>query len=51
LDKAYPIHVDDIHKMTGLSMEGQDVTQGFQGSGKHGHKKGEINLYDKYGTR
>jgi hypothetical protein len=51
LDKAYPIHVEDIHKLTGLSMEGKDVTQGFQGSGKHDHKKGEISLYDKYGTR
>jgi hypothetical protein len=51
LDKAYPIHVEDIHKLTGLSMEGKDVSQGFQGSGKHDQKKGEINLYDKYGTR
>jgi len=25
LYKAYPIHVDEIHKMNGLSMEGKDV--------------------------
>jgi hypothetical protein len=31
-------------------MEGEDVTKGFQGSGKHGRKKGELNLYDKFGT-
>jgi len=26
-------------------MDGEDVTKGFQGSGKHGNKKGEINLF------
>jgi hypothetical protein len=42
LDKAYPIHIKYIHKLISLSMEGKDVTQGFQGSGKHNCKKGEI---------
>jgi hypothetical protein len=50
LDQAYPIHVEDIHMLTGFSMEGQDVTDGFQGSGKHGKKKGELSLYEKYDT-
>jgi hypothetical protein len=36
LDKAYIIHVEDIHKLMGLSMDGKYVSQGFQGSGKHG---------------
>lgn len=40
LDQEYPIHVDDIHLLTGLSMEGQDVTDAFQGTGKHGRRKG-----------
>jgi hypothetical protein len=29
LDKAYPIHIEDIHNFISLSMEGKDVTQGF----------------------
>lgn len=32
-------------------MEGQDVTEAFQGSGKHGRKKGELSLYQRFGTR
>jgi hypothetical protein len=40
LDQAYPIHVDDIHNLIGLSMEGQYVKDGFQGSGKHGSQEG-----------
>jgi hypothetical protein len=51
LDRKYPIHVDDIHQLIGLSMEGEDVSKGFQGLGKHRRKKGELNLYDKFGTR
>jgi len=51
MDKTYPIHLEDIYKLTGLSMEGRDVTQGFQGSGKNDRKKGELNLYDKNGTK
>jgi hypothetical protein len=45
------IHMEDIHQLTGLSMEGDDVTKGFQGSRKHGKKKGEPTLYDKFNTR
>jgi hypothetical protein len=36
LDKGYPIHVMDIHQLIGLSMDDQDVMDGFQGLGKHG---------------
>jgi hypothetical protein len=50
LYQAYPIHVWDIHILIGLSMQGQDVTEGFQILGKHGKKKGELRLYEKYGT-
>jgi hypothetical protein len=32
LDREYPIHVHDIHQLTGLSIESEDVTGGFQGS-------------------
>jgi len=51
LDKGYPIHVEDIHQLTWLSMDAQDVTDGFQGSRKHGHKKGTLTLYKKYNTQ
>jgi hypothetical protein len=50
LDKGYPIHVEDIHQLTGLSMTGQNVSDDFQGSGKHGRKKGTLSLYELYGT-
>jgi hypothetical protein len=43
--------VEDIKKLTGLSMEGQDVAQEFQGSEKHDRKKGEVRLYEKYRTK
>lgn len=32
LDRDYPIHAQDIHKLTGFSMEGQDVTDAFHGA-------------------
>jgi hypothetical protein len=51
MENAYPIHVVEIHKLRGLSMDGKYVSQGFQGSWKHDQKKGKLNLYDKYGTR
>ena len=50
LDREYSMHVQYIHRFTRLSMEGQDVTQGFQGAGKRGRKKDEPSLYQKYGT-
>jgi hypothetical protein len=42
LDKWYPIHAEDIQQLTGLSSQGEDVSKGFQGPGKHGKKKGEL---------
>jgi hypothetical protein len=32
-------------------MDDQDVIDGFQGLGKHGHKKGTLSLYEKYNTQ
>jgi hypothetical protein len=29
-----------------LSLEGEDVSKGFQGPSKHGKKKGELSLYE-----
>jgi hypothetical protein len=33
LDKAYPIHVEDIHKLTGMSMEGRMLQMDFRARG------------------
>jgi hypothetical protein len=51
LDQRYLIHADDIHQLTGLSLEGEDVSKGFQGPSKHGKKKGEVSLYEKFHTQ
>jgi hypothetical protein len=51
LDRRYPIHVEDIHQLTGLSLEGEDVSKGFQGPNKHDKKKGEPNLYERFHTQ
>jgi hypothetical protein len=51
LDMIYPIHVEDIHQLTGLSWEGEDVSKGFQGSSKHDKKKEKIILYECYHTQ
>jgi hypothetical protein len=51
LDKRYPIHVEDIQQLTGLSSQGEDVSKGFQGPDKHGKKKGELNLYEKFNMK
>jgi hypothetical protein len=39
LDKRYPIHAEDIQQLTGLSFQGEDVSKGFQGPGKHEKRK------------
>jgi hypothetical protein len=46
LETIYPIHAKDIHQLTELSIEGEDVSKGFQGPSKHGKKKGEPSLYE-----
>ena len=51
LDKWYPIHAEDIQQLTGLPSQGEDVSNGFQGPGKHGKKKGELSLYEKFNTK
>jgi hypothetical protein len=43
--------MEDIHQLIGISMEGDDVIKGFQGSRKCSRKKGEPTLYDKFNTR
>jgi hypothetical protein len=50
LDKRYPIHAEDIHELTGLSLEGEDMSKGFQGLNKNDKKKGEPNLYERFHT-
>jgi hypothetical protein len=35
----------------GLSSQGEDVLKRFQGPSKHGKKKGEPNLYEKFNTK
>jgi hypothetical protein len=42
--RAYPIHVEDIHKLKGLSMEGKDVTQIFQGLGSMTTRRESLSL-------
>jgi len=51
LDKWYRIHSQDIQQLTGLSSQGEDVLKGFQGPSKHGKKKGELILYEKFNTK
>jgi hypothetical protein len=50
LHRRYPIHVEDIHHLTELSLEGEDISKGFQGPRKDGKKKGEVSLYEKLHT-
>jgi hypothetical protein len=45
------IHVEDIHQLIGLSLEGEDVSKGFQGPRKHGKRKGKVSLYEKFHTQ
>jgi hypothetical protein len=51
LDKAYPIYVENIHKITSLSMEGHAVIDGFHGLWKHEYKREELSIYEIYGTK
>jgi hypothetical protein len=51
LDKRYPIHTEDIHQLTGLSIKDEHVSKGFQGPNKHGKKKGEPSLFERLHTQ
>jgi hypothetical protein len=48
LDRIYPIHAEGIHQVTGLFIEGEDVSKFFQDPSKHGKKKGEPSLYERF---
>jgi hypothetical protein len=50
VDQRYLIHADNIHHLIVLSLEGKDVSKGFQGLSKHEKKKGEVSLYEKFHT-
>ena len=51
LYKRYPIHLEDIQQLTGLSSQGEDVSKGFQGPRKHRKKKGDLSLYEKFNKK
>ena len=51
LNEEIPIHAEDIHRLTGLSQNGAEVSAAGQTSSKHARKSGDIDLYTKYGTR
>jgi hypothetical protein len=51
LGRWYPIHVKDIHQLNRLSLEGEDVSKGFQGPSKHGKKKEKTILYERFHTQ
>jgi hypothetical protein len=51
LEKIYMIHADDIKQLRGLSLEGEDVSKGFQGPSKHGKRKGKFNMFEKFHTQ
>lgn len=51
LDKEYPIHVEDISWLTGLSIGGNTVSSAFQTGAKRVKKRSEDNIYAKYGTK
>jgi hypothetical protein len=44
MDRRYPIHIEDIHHVNGLSLEGEDMSKVFQGPSNNDKKKGEPNL-------
>lgn len=50
LDKEYPIHVEDISRLTGLFAGGNIVSSTFQTGAKRAKKKSKDNIYAKYGT-
>ena len=51
LGKEISIHVEYIHRLTGLSQEGKDVSAAFQTVSKRAKTIGDNDLYAKYGTR
>jgi hypothetical protein len=51
LDRWYSIHDEDIHQLTRLSLEGEDVSKGFQVPSKHDKKKRDPSLYKRFNTK
>jgi len=51
LYREYPIHVDDIHHLIDLSIDGDYVTNDFQGLGKCINKKWDPSIHDRFNTR
>lgn len=51
MGKEIPIHVEYIHKLTGLSQEGRDVSSAFQTVSKRAKKSRDTDYYVKYDTR
>lgn len=50
LDKEYPVHVEDISHLTGLSKGWNAISTTFQTRVKRGKKNLEENIYARYGT-
>jgi hypothetical protein len=50
LDRRYPIQEEDIHQLTRISHEGEDMSKGFQVPRKNENKKGEPSLYERFHT-
>jgi len=50
LDKEYPIHVEDISRLTRLVEGGNALSTVFQVGAKQGKKQSEDNIYATYGT-
>ena len=48
LGREIPMHAEDIHRLTGLSTEGRDVSTTFQTVSKRAKKAGDCNYYKKY---
>jgi hypothetical protein len=51
LDRRCPIHVEDIHHLMGLFLEGEDVSKEFEGPRRHDKNKGEPSLYERFHTQ
>ena len=51
LTREIPIHAEDIHRLTGLSQTGADVSTAGQTSSKRARNSGNADFYTKYGTR
>ena len=51
LGREIPIHVEDIHRLTGLSQEGRDISTASQNVSKRAKKAGDGDYYKKYDTK